>query len=36
MMAVTPLQTLLKQAGPNVVSPEQIRELNQMLQKVHK
>lgn len=36
MMAATPLQTLLKQAGPNVVSPEQIRELNQMLQKVHK
>ena len=36
MMAVTPLQTLLKQAGPNVVPPEQIRELNQMLQKVHK
>lgn len=36
MMAGTPFIKLLQQAGAKVVSPEQIRELNEMFQKIPK
>lgn len=36
MMAATPLETLLRQAGPNVVTPDEIKELNETLQRVKK